>query len=62
MSSQRGSERVAARDHGIARSSMCDAIFAKWHIGGHPLKHVTGALAALMILLWLMKRHDSKSH
>ena len=32
------------------------AIFAKWGIGGHPLKHVTAALAALLILLWLEKR------
>jgi len=33
-----------------------DAVFAHWGIGGHPLKHVTAAAAALMIFLWLMKR------
>jgi hypothetical protein len=32
------------------------AVFAKWGIGGHPLKHLVSALAALMILLWLEKR------
>lgn len=31
-------------------------IRAHWGIGGHPLKHVTGAIAALMILVWLRKR------
>jgi hypothetical protein len=31
-------------------------IHAHWGIGGHPLKHVAGAIAALMILLWLRKR------
>lgn len=32
------------------------AIYSKWGVGGHPLKHVLGALAAVMILLWLQKR------
>ncbi len=31
-------------------------IRAHWRIGGHPLKHIAGAIAALMILLWLQKR------
>ena len=34
-------------------------IFRKWPVGGHPLKHVAGALAALMILLWLTKRKQT---
>lgn len=31
-------------------------IYGKWDIGGHPLKHIASAAAALMILLWLVKR------
>lgn len=31
-------------------------IYGKWEIGGHPLKHIASAFAALMILLWLAKR------
>lgn len=31
-------------------------IHQRWRIGGHPLKHLAGAGAVLMILLWLMKR------
>lgn len=31
-------------------------VFAKWSIGGHPLKHITATIAAWMILLWLQKR------
>ncbi|HUR81542.1 MAG TPA: hypothetical protein VM733_12300 [Thermoanaerobaculia bacterium] len=53
---------------GMAKAfeDLDDGIFARWHIGGHPLKHITGALAAAMILLWLTKRsaipHEPKSH
>jgi hypothetical protein len=32
------------------------AIHSRWHVGGHPLKHIAGAMAALMILFWLQKR------
>lgn len=31
-------------------------VFDKWQFGGHPLKHLAGAVAALLILLWLLKR------
>jgi hypothetical protein len=31
-------------------------IFRAWGIAGHPLKHIASAIAALMILLWLVKR------
>ena len=31
-------------------------IYAHWPMGGHPLKHVISAAAALTIWLWLMKR------
>lgn len=31
-------------------------IHAHWGIGGYPLKHVAGVIAALMILFWLRKR------
>lgn len=45
---------------GIAK--VCEArdqqIFDVLRFGGHPLKHVAGALAALMILLWLRFRRD----
>jgi len=34
------------------------ALFRKWGFGGHPLKHVTGAIAVLMVLLWLVKRSE----
>ena len=46
---------------GIAKvfEDFDDAIAMQWPVGGHPLKHVAGALAALMILLWLVKRHDT---
>lgn len=46
---------------GIAKvfEALDDAIAKLGPIGGHPLKHVAGALAALMILLWLVKRHDT---
>jgi hypothetical protein len=45
---------------GIAK--VCEArdqqFFDALQFGGHPLKHVAGALAALMILLWLrFRRH-----
>lgn len=33
-----------------------DALYARFGFGGHPLKHVAAAVAALMILAWLMKR------
>lgn len=32
------------------------AIHEHWGIGGHPLKHVAGAIAVVTILLWLAKR------
>ncbi len=43
---------------GIAKTfeDFDDEVFAKWGIGGHPLKHITAAAAAVMILFWLMKR------
>jgi hypothetical protein len=34
------------------------ALFRKWGFGGHPLKHIASAIAALMILLWLVKRSE----
>lgn len=34
--------------------------FDAMQFGGHPLKHVAGALAALMILLWLTRRRRSR--
>ena len=45
---------------GVAK--LCEVgdqwMFDRVQFGGHPLKHVAGALAALMILLWLrLRRH-----
>lgn len=36
-----------------------DAIYARYGFGGHPLKHVAGAAAALLVLLWLIKRRPT---
>jgi hypothetical protein len=57
-----GARWVAAAVLFFGVAKICEAldtrIFELCRFGGHPLKHVAGAVAALMILLWLcFRRH-----